>query len=89
MLFGRCVDLVSIFLKFFALLVELDLAGATTQTRRFLSTVSVPFGSGQCGPRVELLRTMKTNSALGEKVEEDGFDAKDNVNSLCDARVFL
>ena len=72
------------FLKFFALLVELDLAGATTQTRRFLSTVSVPFGSGQCCPRVEL-GTMKTNSALGEKVEEDGFDAKDKVNSLCDA----
>ena len=70
-----CLDLV--FVSIFDLLCVVGgarLACCNLQTHRFMSAVDVPFRSGCVGPRVTL-RTMKTNSALAEKSDEDVFDA--------------
>ena len=50
------------------------MACCNPQRHRCMSAVNVSFGSGCVGVIVKL-RTMNTNSALGEKYDEDVFDA--------------
>ena len=68
---------------FSAFTVELDWLAATSRHAASCQLSTFPPGSGCLSPRVEL-RTMDTDSALGEKCEEDESDASGEDELPCE-----